>query len=164
MRSLLLIVFSAALAGGMVAPAAAVPEDGANSFACKVLRSAIHETEIGDHATRFANATTGCVANSLGGDPPWTALLILKTGSKHARAACKLLLADKSLSVRRWLTKGESGAELACLGASSSPDRFSDTIYFDKGRWTGTLGREGPKGAQGGLYLTLRRLTAQLPR
>jgi len=168
MRSLqLAVILSAALAGSVAGAASAAPTGSQASFGCKVLQRTLSGTPAGKHLKRFVAAGANACVSDSGGAEPWRALIDLGLGSNHARAACKVLQADQSVTFRR-LTKAASGADLACVGSSSSSQggRFSITAYFDKGRWSGMLGLEGPNGGASGSSgpPLLKKVTAQLPR
>ena len=91
---LLAIALSVALLGGLGAQAAAAPNDGPNDFNCKLLRAALHGTQVGSDVPHYGGYSGGCeyFDGRRPGEATWVTFLTLKY--PLAAEAHALLLRD----------------------------------------------------------------------
>jgi hypothetical protein len=172
MRSLLLVVAVSTAVCIVAAPSGARSSLGSSSFACKVLRKAIAGTPLGHHATPFevvGSSPTACRYDA-GRGSLWVVQLAIQnygnaTARRLVREQCKPMLAAPNY-VGEWLTKAETGADVACRIGTLDKDLKTTTnnSLFAKGRWYGELSTVTPSRFAPSIPFLLRRVTAQLAR
>lgn len=169
--SLTVVALVIALACCVDASARAVTTSGPNAPVCKVLRKAIAGTVVGHYAKHLGGSgPTGCKYDGGAGGTPWDVELSLDSGvtvaggpKGYARLFCKPIVANKDLNAS-WLTKAQTGANVACANVLKDEVKSTTHAFFAKGRWYGELILFTPPSGGGLTYISLllKQVTAQL--